>query len=108
MAFLTFSIDVRVPEPSDEVLADLVTETEAQADQFVSALNDILSTVGAERVSDYYIGDPAHPPNRECQCDGPEGWHCTGEDATHWADTDGVTCGHCGFAPDAAILASDE
>lgn len=38
----------------------------------------------------------------ECQCSGPEGWHCEGEDAQHWAKTEDpkAECGYCGWIPD--------
>lgn len=105
MALLTFSIDVLVPEPDEDTLSGLVGVTEAQAALFMSALNEVLERADYEPAIDYYIGDPVHPPVRDCECDGPPGWHCEGEDATHWPDTDGVTCGYCGWAPDPVVLA---
>lgn len=33
-----------------------------------------------------------------CECSGPPGWHCPGEDSQHWATPTGE-CGHCGWAP---------
>lgn len=47
-------------------------------------------------------------PPRECECDGPDGWHCEGEDSQHWAELDGATCGHCGWAPDPVALEAEE
>jgi len=36
-----------------------------------------------------------------CECDGPEGWHCPGEDSLHWAEWQrpDSPCGHCGGDP---------
>jgi hypothetical protein len=36
-----------------------------------------------------------------CDCTGPAGWHCPGEESQHWTigdDPDGE-CGHCGMRP---------
>lgn len=38
----------------------------------------------------------------ECQCAGPAGWHCPGEDSQHWAkgEEPDSECGHCGETPE--------
>ena len=42
-----------------------------------------------------------------CQCSGPAGWHCPGEDSQHWSKGDAIDgeCGHCGWQPDEADVA---
>lgn len=40
--------------------------------------------------------------DRPCECSGPRGWHCEGEDSQHWAKGEDPTaeCGHCGWSPE--------
>jgi hypothetical protein len=44
----------------------------------------------------YGVGYRDRGAEVSCGCSGPDDWHCPGEDSQHWADTDGITCGHCG------------
>ncbi len=38
-----------------------------------------------------------------CECDGPNGWHCPGEESQHWAEAPrraDSSCGYCGSDPE--------
>ena len=99
-SFSLFRIELAVPPGGSEgILEELVLVMEDQAEAFRLAVEPLI----AHPVVNMW--DPFHPTDDEpeCLCSGPDGWHCSGEWAEHWAkfaDDPRSECGFCGASPE--------